>query len=42
LQVRCGKPNNVKIKVRRLEWAGCLIRISDDRKVIKHFWGKKK
>jgi len=26
LQVMCGKPNTVTIKVRRLEWVGYLIR----------------
>jgi hypothetical protein len=35
------KPNIVTtIKVRRLEWAGQLVRISDDRTVKKVFMGK--
>jgi len=38
----CGKPNTVTIKVRRLEWAGYLIRMSNDRKVRKHLWGNQK
>jgi hypothetical protein len=36
LQVRYRKPNILTtIKVRRLEWAGHLVRISDDRTVKK-------
>jgi len=38
----CGKPNTVPIKVRRPEWAGYLIRMSDNRTVRKHFWGNQK
>jgi hypothetical protein len=38
----CGKPNTVTITVRRLEWAGYLIRMSDDGTVRKHFWGNQK
>jgi hypothetical protein len=38
----CGKPNTVTIRVRRLEWAGYLIRMSDNRRVRKHFWGNQK
>jgi hypothetical protein len=34
------KPNIVTtIKVRRLEWPGHLVRISDDSTVKKYFWG---
>jgi hypothetical protein len=41
LQVTYRKPNIVTtIKVRRLEWAGNLVRISDDRTVKKVFLGK--
>jgi len=42
LQVMCGKPNSVTIKLRRLEWAGYLIRMSDDRTIRKYFWGEQK
>ena len=38
----CGKPNTVTIKVRRLERAGYLVKISDDRTVRKRFWGNQK
>jgi hypothetical protein len=34
------KPNIITIKVRRREWAGHLVRISDDRTVKKVFLGK--
>jgi hypothetical protein len=41
LQVMYRKPNIVTtIKVRRLEWAGHLVRMSDDRTVKKVFLGK--
>jgi hypothetical protein len=37
----CRKPNIVTtIKVRRLEWAGHVVRMSDDRTVKKVFMGK--
>jgi hypothetical protein len=37
----CRKPNIVTtIKVRRLEWAGHLVRMSDDRTVKKMFLGE--
>jgi hypothetical protein len=43
LQVMCGKQNPVTtIKLRRLEWAGYLVRMSAERTVSKYFWGKKK
>jgi hypothetical protein len=38
----CGKPSTLTIKVRRLEWAGYLIRISDGRTVRKRLRGKQK
>jgi hypothetical protein len=34
------KPNIVTIKVRRLEWAGLFVRMSDDRTIKKVFQGK--
>jgi hypothetical protein len=34
------KPNIVTTKVKRLEWAGHLVRMSDDRTVKKVFLGK--
>ena len=41
LQVTCGKPNVVTtMKVRRLEWAGHVERLPDDRTVKKGFLGK--
>jgi hypothetical protein len=41
LQVMYRKINIVTTrKVRRLEWAGHLVRMSHDRTVKKYFWGK--
>jgi len=41
LQLVNRKPNIVTAtQVRRLEWAGHLVRKSDDRTVKKGFWGK--
>jgi hypothetical protein len=41
LQVLYRKPNTVTtIKVKRLEWAGHLVRMSDDRTVKKVYLGK--
>jgi hypothetical protein len=41
LQVMCRKPNIVTtIKVRKLQWAGHLVRMADDRTVKKVFLGK--
>jgi hypothetical protein len=41
LQVVCGKPNILTaIQVRRLEWAGLLVRMSENRTVKKVFLGK--
>ena len=41
MQVVYRKPNIVAtIKVRRLEWAGRLVRMSDDRTVKRVFLGK--
>jgi hypothetical protein len=43
LQVMYRKPNIVRtIKVRRLEWAGHLVRMSDDRTVKKVVQGKRR
>jgi hypothetical protein len=40
LQVTYRNPNTVTtIKVRRLEWAGHPVRLSDYRTVKKYFWG---
>jgi hypothetical protein len=40
LQVVCRKPNIVTtVKVRRLQWAGHVVRMSDDRTVKKVFVG---
>jgi hypothetical protein len=39
LQVMCRKPNIVTtIDVRRLEWAGHVVRMSDYRTAKKYFW----
>jgi hypothetical protein len=39
----CGKQNTgTTIKVRRLEWAAYLVRMSDERTVRMYFWGNQK